>query len=73
MPEIINKKLITPKELDKANVGVSLVTQWKLRKTGDLQFLRVGYKIYYLPEHLEKFFAKCERNAGVNQNVAQVE
>lgn len=71
MPEIINKKLITPKELDEANVGLSLVTQWKMRKTGELQFLRVGYKIFYLPEHIERFLANCEQNADASGNVAQ--
>lgn len=64
MQEILNKKLTTPNELANANVGLSLVTQWQKRKSGELKFLRVGKKIFYTPEHLTEFFANCEQQNG---------
>lgn len=64
MSEILGKKLLTPNELANANVGLSLVQQWKMRRDGRLKFIRVGGRIFYLPEHLQEFFADCEVTAN---------
>ena len=72
MSEILNQKLFTPNELANANVGLSLVTQWNKRKTGELKFLRVGKKIFYTPEHIDNFFANCEQSQTENVEVATV-
>ena len=57
--------LTTPKQLADSGV-MSLVYQWKKRKSGELKFYQIGRKILYSENHLQDFFKSCEQNAEAN-------
>lgn len=61
----LEKTLQTPKQLASAGV-MSLVVQWRKRKSGELKFYQVGRRIFYAPGHIEDFLKSCEQNAGQN-------
>lgn len=52
-------RLYTPKELAEKRV-LSLVQQWKERKTGRLACYRIGRKILYSERHISDFLRICE-------------
>jgi hypothetical protein len=54
------EKLYTPKELDERGI-ISLVYQWQMRKSGKLNYYKLGTKILYSEKHLKDFFALCEQ------------
>ncbi|MGI8545356.1 MAG: helix-turn-helix domain-containing protein [Aridibacter sp.] len=35
-------------------------TAWRYRKSGQLDYYRIGNKIYYSPEHIQNFLNSCE-------------
>ena len=76
MSEILKQRLekqqlLTPHELHEANVGLSLVSQWQKRKSGELKFLRVGKRIFYTPEFITEFLAGCNPNVTAQENVVE--
>lgn len=58
MTEIFGNKLMTPNELAKSGL-VSLVKQWQLRKSGELEFLRIGTRIRYTEAHIARFLERA--------------
>ncbi len=67
MPEPNGKTLTTPKQLAEMNVGLSTVSQWKLRKSGELKFFQIGRRVFYSPEHINDFLKNCEQNVEVDE------
>lgn len=57
-----SEKLYTPKQLDEERI-ISLVQQWKERRSGRLKCYRIGRKILYSERHLEDYFALCESSS----------
>ena len=57
MIEVFRRRLLTPKEVAESGL-ISLVKQWDLRRRGLLEFIRVGRRIFYSEEALNRFFEK---------------
>lgn len=51
------KDILTRKQAAR-ELGISLVTLWKLDKSGELPASRIGVKVIYTREQLEKFLEK---------------
>ncbi len=56
------ESLKTPKQIDEMGI-ISLVTQWKERNRGRLNFYQIGRKILYSDKHLSDYLALCERKS----------
>lgn len=57
----IEETLRTPKQIADSGV-MSLVVQWRKRKSGELKFYQIGRKILYSADHLQDFLEACEKN-----------
>ncbi len=64
--EGIFDKIYTPKQIAARGI-ISLVTQWRERERGRLNFFQIGRKILYSEIHIEDFLALCEKD-GRNKN-----
>jgi hypothetical protein len=61
-----SEKLYTPKQLDEERV-ISLVQQWKERRSGRLKCYRIGRKILYSDRHISEYLALCEQSNAEEQ------
>lgn len=55
-------KLFTPKQIAERGI-ISLVTQWKEREKGRLEYYQIGRRILYSEDHINDFLALCESDA----------
>lgn len=54
MIEVFKRKLVTPRQVAESGL-MSLVKQWQLRKAGKLEYVKVGSRIFYSEEILNRF------------------
>ncbi|MFN7946543.1 MAG: helix-turn-helix domain-containing protein [Blastocatellia bacterium] len=47
-------------------VRISRVTAWRLRRAGKLPHARVGRRILFTPDHIERFLRSMEVNTNAN-------
>lgn len=67
MVEMSHSPMMSRSEFCKV-VGISLVTEWRLRQAGKLSHYKMGTKILYGTKHLEEFLASCEQSARKPQS-----
>jgi hypothetical protein len=70
--EILGVKLLTPRQVAESGL-ISLVKQWQMRKTGELEYLRIGRKIFYKSEHIQKLFENSVVLVGRKSKVTSLE
>jgi hypothetical protein len=58
-----NQATMSRAEFCKA-VGISLVTEWRLRQAGKLSHYQIGDKILYSHKHIDEFLASHEKRAA---------
>jgi hypothetical protein len=63
------ERLYTPNELSESGI-MSHVKQWQERKSGRLQYYRVGRKILYGQRHLDAYLALCESSNKAEDSVS---
>ncbi len=56
------ERLYTPNEVAERGI-MSLVKQWQERRAGRLGAYRIGRKILYGQNHLDSYFALCDKPA----------
>jgi hypothetical protein len=62
----IHEKLFTPDNLDEQKI-LSKTEQWKRRKSGELNYYKVGTKIFYSEKHLAEFFQLFEHKDSAHE------
>jgi hypothetical protein len=51
---------LTREEFARA-VGISLATEWRMRRANRLPHYRICGRVLYSPRHIEEFLESCER------------
>ncbi len=67
MIEIFDKKLLSPDEVSRSGL-MSRSKQLHLRKSGELDFIRVGRRVFYNEASFEKLLTTVESKDGRDKN-----
>jgi hypothetical protein len=60
-----NTKATMSREVFCKRVGISLVTEWRMRQAGKLSHYQIGDKILYGEHHVQEFLQQHEHRARV--------